>query len=350
MPLQMEYSDFSARTYFDTSSILEMIMWIQTLASPYQNEEWRNEVEELLGPEYLRKTMDFFKQFHMGCDFVEIAIEYPDKHDIKGFLEHIKQLTNAEFIFYILGRTFPLQDINDDFKKADFARLLEKYPASGFYTYPIECSSVWLGNIQEVKEILIDLFLNFYNKVFSQKVHLCQPAWLSSIAEKEAYLHQHGGKALMELIKGRNTLPIQIPEETPFSEIVYIPITKMSKYQRTYFGYGNITILYDANRTEQSILKAKEARGDVLSIMRALCDENRLKMIKFIGDEAYSLNGKKLAERMALSPSVVSRHLAQLRDAKLIKEQSTDNRNITYRLDNKRLSELSDLIMLYLSN
>ena len=42
------------------------------------------------------------------------------------------------------------------------------------------------------------------------------------------------------------------------------------------------------------------------------------------------INGKMMAEILKLSPSVVSRRLAQLRNAGLIDEHSKDNRNITY--------------------
>jgi DNA-binding transcriptional ArsR family regulator len=82
-------------------------------------------------------------------------------------------------------------------------------------------------------------------------------------------------------------------------------------------------------------------KSDLLAVFKALSDEKRLKILKLIAFNEQLANGKIIAERLTLSSSVVSRHLAQLRGCGLINEHSPDNRNITYSLDMEKISAIS---------
>ncbi|NDJ76684.1 MAG: helix-turn-helix transcriptional regulator, partial [Chloroflexi bacterium] len=60
------------------------------------------------------------------------------------------------------------------------------------------------------------------------------------------------------------------------------------------------------------------------------------------------MHGKKIAAKLELSASAVSRHLGQLKDAGLITEETHDNRTITYRLQWGLVAALPDLLGDYL--
>ena len=83
-------------------------------------------------------------------------------------------------------------------------------------------------------------------------------------------------------------------------------------------------------------------------MLRALADENRLKILRLISEEELAYNGRKIAEKLKLSPSVVSRHLGQLKDAGLVIEHSPDNRNILYIAQREKISELPQILLRYL--
>ena len=74
----------------------------------------------------------------------------------------------------------------------------------------------------------------------------------------------------------------------------------------------------------------------------------RLRLLQIIATDAHRFNGRKLAKYMYLSPSVVSRHLKQLREAGLIEEHSPDNRNVVYRIDYAVVESLSSELLKYI--
>lgn len=349
MPLQQQNDPLSHITRFQSSSVLELLMWVQTLSHSHHYTEWRNEVTHILGTAFIKELREFFSSFHMGCDFLEIAVEYSDHHNIEGFFDHILSLSDSHLIFYILGRIFPKEAISDNFSYEDYSRLVEKYPTFSSYC-TLSYEPIWIGRIPKIKEQLVYFLKVVWNKVFKEQIEHCRKIWQHSIKEKEKYFYVNGGLELMKDVSGASELPDQLPEGEPYIEIVYVPITKIPRKHRTYYGYGNITILYDAARTREKAMELVKAKENAMAIMKALGDENRLKMVKLITDEAYALNGKMLAEKMSLSPSVVSRHLGQLREAGILEEQSEDNRNITYRLNNRQIEELSKMLLMYLND
>ena len=351
MPLQQEPDSLLNITRFQTSSVMEMVMWIQALTYSWQSNDYKKEMTDILGQPFVNELADYFRQFHMGCDFVEIAIEYPEKNNIRGFLDYISSLKENEFIFYILGRIFPKEEINTNFNLNDLEGLLDKYPQYRNYcSCSVGSEPVWMGSFPAIRDKLVSLLGIFWEKAFKQQVERCEAVWAQGIEEKEKYLRRYGATKLYKLITGKDELPEQLPEGVPHRELVYIPITRMARHERTYFGWGNVSILFDATRTEKKILEIEEAKKSALLMIKALNDEKRLKIIKYIADEAFSINGKMLAEKLSLSPSVISRHLAQLRDAGIIEEQSPDNRNITYKVNKNRLNDLSSFLLLYIND
>jgi len=109
-------------------------------------------------------------------------------------------------------------------------------------------------------------------------------------------------------------------------------------------------VLYDCKRTEDYYKQIPQTKEQLLLTLRALSDENRTKILKLIAREEFNLNGKKIAEKLKLSPSVVLRHPGQIKDAGLIIEKSPDNRNITCSLQEERLAQISDSLLRYIDD
>jgi DNA-binding transcriptional ArsR family regulator len=109
-----------------------------------------------------------------------------------------------------------------------------------------------------------------------------------------------------------------------------------------FYGYGSAQVLYDCSITRDHERKIEDYKAKSIVALKALADENRLKILKLISQNERLINGKKIAKKLELSPSVVSRHLAQLKDAGLIEEYSSDKRNITYSFHISRLRALGE--------
>ncbi|HID05597.1 MAG TPA: ArsR family transcriptional regulator, partial [Armatimonadetes bacterium] len=112
-----------------------------------------------------------------------------------------------------------------------------------------------------------------------------------------------------------------------------------------FYGYGNITILFDSERTEARVAEIERKKEHALAVLKALGDRTRLEILRLIAQHEDQINGKRLAAKLKLSPSAVSRHLAQLKEAGLLVESSPDNRAITYRLQREALTGLPDVLL-----
>jgi DNA-binding transcriptional ArsR family regulator len=72
-----------------------------------------------------------------------------------------------------------------------------------------------------------------------------------------------------------------------------------------------------------------EPEPDLLQFFKALADENRLKIVGLLAQEAYS--GEVLAERLDIKPATVSHHLARLAEAGLVEARMEGHAKL-YRL------------------
>jgi DNA-binding transcriptional ArsR family regulator len=117
-----------------------------------------------------------------------------------------------------------------------------------------------------------------------------------------------------------------------------------------FYGYGNVTVLFDSERTQARIAEIEQGKERALAVLKALSDSSRLDLLRVITQKEGQLNGKKIAEHLNLSASAVSRHLAQLKDAGVILEDTGDNRAVTYRIQWDALRDLPDLLQDFLTH
>ena len=167
-------------------------------------------------------------------------------------------------------------------------------------------------------------------------------------AEKKDYLDAHGGTGLIRQLIECGTLPDPMPSGQPFTHIEVVPVCFSPRRSLCYYGYGKVQLLYDCKRTAEHDRQVERSHRQSMVALRALSDENRMKILKLIAQNEGFLNGKTIAEKVGLSPSVVSRHLSQLKAGELIVERSDDNRNITYNFRLGRVRDLSRDIETYM--
>jgi DNA-binding transcriptional ArsR family regulator len=334
-------------TRFQVSPVLEMLQSLQLLMDPVRRRNWREQVAELLGTAFTEKLKSLYVNFHGGGDFYEFPIGMGLIEDIPGFLEEFSRLSPSRFLYYALGRVYPEKDLPAEISAASVEGFLED---RGTRTHRQHAGARfdWCDLIEETRDEIHDLWSNYYRNVFLREVDTSNDEYGRSIAEQEYILRNEGGTALLRFITGMSRLPHQIPAGMPYHEIVFVPVQFSVRRHTMYYGYGNVTVIYDVRISREKAAEEEKERRRLVALHRALGDSVRLGILRIIATDDYKFNGQRIAEWIGLSPSVVSRHLRQLREAGLIEEHSPDNRNTLYRLRPEAVERISGDLLTFL--
>lgn len=349
MPLHYDETldQITSLTSFHISPILEMIVSLQAFVHPWRVREWTREVVDIMGITFQDDISNLYNAHNTGSDFIELAIDYPDQNDIPGFIKYVKEMPINQFIFYLQGRIIPLEMIPENGDPTKTSQMIDSYMESKDQKELCIIPGN-IKNISSIKKKLPELWEKYWEKYFREELKNIQNVWEDSVSQKEDFLLRNGGKHLLKKITGKDHLPPLIPENIPYSSVQYVPIQKMHRAYQIYYGYGNATILYDTGLTDSRVTELRQLKESILTTIKALGDDNRLKILKIVADAYQNLNGKKIAEKLSLSQSVVSRHLGQLKEAGLITEFSQDNRNITYSIEWDTISTISSRLQEYM--
>lgn len=350
MPLQViETQDtLSEMMLFRTSSVYEMLVSVTALLAPHRFTDWSRKARKVLGEDFYQRLTATMTPYGDGAVFVEFGTGYAQQDDVLGFIDFVRRLSPQEFAFYMLGRLFPIEEIQRVGLSKPAIRQLIEHPPSYLDDWVCQMSLAWLDDVPAFQKLVCDLWEQYWGDFFHAELEPLRSHWMSGLREKESLLQRVGGSSLYEHTIGKLELPPNHPPTMPLREIVFVPIYFTVKRVYLFFGYGNLTILFDSQLSASRIEQINQARAAALITLKAMGDENRLKILRLIVISNGTMSGKMLAEYLKLSPSAVSRHLAQLKDGKLISEKSEDNRTITYTLNKEVLTSLPDAIMDYL--
>lgn len=350
MPLHQAQGidDLSDISVFTGSHLVEMLSQLQTLAHPWREREWTHEVELELGRNFIEEIRTLYAGFHMGCDFMEVAVTYENSGNIPEFLEYFRELDERSIAFYFLGRVYAMESIPEKVSKEAITTLLAETGTEEIHQH-LGASFDWTDDVSGLQEQLYRIWSLYWEKYYSKDMERQENLWKNSIEEKEEYLFRHGGKALLHNLVGFKEMPEQIPAHMPYTKLEFIPVTKVYRPYCMFYGYGVINVIYDCNRSQKDDEQVEAELNTSLLVLRALGDKNRLRILKIIAAEDHRFNGRYIAEKLNLSTSVISRHLGQLKEASLVTESSPDNRNIYYSLNWEKIESLSPSILKYLA-
>lgn len=139
--------------------------------------------------------------------------------------------------------------------------------------------------------------------------------WSDKIDDLTNYVERSGAPALWQLVSDSNELPMEIPTGQPYKLVQFVPSCLTSYGHNYLFGYGKIIVIFSCNTSLKIAEDNRRQAENALNILKALSDKNRLRLLRLISKGKCAINGKQMAEVLKLSPSVVSRHLVQLRCA-----------------------------------
>jgi DNA-binding transcriptional ArsR family regulator len=341
------YDPMTAMMQINKSNIFEMIISLTGIIDSWKMPDLAEEAKAALGDDFVTEAGNMFRKTFTCCIFTELAVDYPDRNDVEGFLEYVRTMPAKEFIFYLLGRWFPRESIPADFDPTTIQQLVDNHKESEEIkqTYP---DLGWVDDLESIKKGISRIWDTYWNGFFREKAASIQDRWIKSVHEKQDFLEQHGGTELYKQITDHEELPKPIPADVPITNIELIPLCYTPSKTYVIYGYGSLQLLFDCSRTREHEQEIDAYKTRSLIALKALSDENRLKILKIISQNERLVNGKRIARKLELSASVVSRHLAQLKGSGLIEEHSTDNRNITYSFNISRFRGLGEDLEAYI--
>lgn len=331
---------------FRTSTVYEMIVSLHTIEAARRQHEWVKAARLNLGADFLAELKTMYGPCKDGICLFEFPVDYIDHNDVPGFLRYVRDMDEPTFIFYLIGRVLGRQEIIE-------IGLQDNGLIDAINNLPHPCIPsaylAWvLTDIRAYQNRLADLWEHYWNRFFSRQITELPNCWADAISEKERILARSGGHGLIETVTGWTTLPRNLPEDHPITELVFIPLYYVSAQSYVFFGYGNVTILFDSLLSEERASVINASKEQALEIAKALGDSTRLNILRLVAQDSHHMHGKKIAEKLDISPSAVSRQLAQLRDSGLIAEDRQDNQTVTYHLITEAFTSLPDKILDYL--
>lgn len=338
----------TALVEFRTSAVYEMVFSIQTWLKPLRRQEaWARRVSEALPPALSKELRHLYQEFSDGGLYFELPVDYADHGDVPGFLDYVRGLSDTQFCFYLLGRTIPQHELADlppdgDAVRAALNDKSEHYEWYGRYIDPI------LEDIAGFRSRLVKAWQTYWTVFFQHEIAPLEPIWAAGIQEKRNILEREGGRVLLEKVTGRSELPPELPAGMPITSVTFMPVCLLPSRVCRFYGYGNVTILFDPQYNEANRAVVEQAKNEAMATLKALNDETRLEILRLIVQHQKGHpHGKIIAEKIGFSASAVSRHLALLKEGNLIVEEPHKNL-ITYRFQRETLTSLVDKLLDYL--
>ena len=342
---------FTSLVQFRTSLIHEMLASLHTLVARRRLIPWVDRAKAMFDKSFWVELDALYRPFEDGALFFELPVGFSNNHDIPGFIQYVRDMRPATFVFYFIGRVIPLADL----ERHDLDRKYIVDNVNRFFdlrkhspcTY-VDTLDVLLDDIPDFQARLTRLWEHYWHTFFQGQVSELSERWTAAIDDKQHILTHRGGEALLEVVTGRAHIPDPLPPDHPVREITFIPLYFGTAASYMFYGYGNVTLLFNSEATQARLSAIEQGKNEALDVARILGDDTRLAILKLISQHRGSINGKKIAERLGLSPSTVSRQLTQLRDSGLVIEEKQDDQSINYRLVPEVITELPKKLLDYL--
>jgi DNA-binding transcriptional ArsR family regulator len=348
MPIQVieNTSPLTNLIRFQTSAVYEFIISLHTLLYSNHQKDWITAARATLPPDFFDELADVFEPFRKGALFFELGVDYPDHDDVPGFIDYVRRMDPVIFLFYLVGRIVTPEEIaQTHFEMDALHTLLHTAPAPGDCLCDEVPMDRILADVTGFQQRLADFWQWYWDVYFCSLLPDVTSHWAHAINEKTNLLARLGGEGLLEHVTNKTALPAPLPPHHPITEIVFIPLYLIPVPAYFFYGYGNVTVLFDSERTESRLEELKQAKEQTLNLLKALADNSRLDILRLIALSEGQYSGKKIAAKLNLSASAVSRHLGQLKDVGLIHEESEDNRTLTYRFQSEIVKSLPDKLL-----
>lgn len=319
-----------------TSQILEALFGMRSLLAGWQTGGWEDEARAALGADFMKDLKATFGPFRDGVDLFETAIAVAPTAEVEDFVDRVRAMDVDEFLYYIHGRIVPRGVDIDAIEGTVLRDYFEHYGdyehyagrlGEGHGDLPV---GSWAAYGPILRDTLARLAQDFWRGYLRQRWPELLDRARQSADLNRAYGRAHGPVALRAMISDHPRLPPMVPEGTPVRRLVFYPVVHSASWCSTYVYGGIVDCVYRADLVPDRIEQLRRKERSSLAVAKALGDPTRLRMLKLVAMYDGALNGKDLAGKLGLAKSVVSKHVRQLIDAGLVREERPDNRNAVY--------------------
>ncbi len=325
---------------FIDSPVYETLLSMQSLLVDWYDEPWTEEARETMGVAFLRDLRTTFEPFRLGADLFELAVPESSPQEVDAFVRHVREMSFAEFSYFSFGRLIPVRGGELIIDPEEVRKILENF---GDYAHYVE--SLGRPDWAEIGPLcqrrLADLTETFWNKFFTKRLSSFAAQHSVSIAQNQAYGRENGFDALYVLLTGKEKTCRPLSPDAVLRQVSFVPVANITQPSLVYTGEQDVTVIYHASRTAAKLSELSERERRLIAISRALGDRTRFRIVKLLFQNRDVMNGQNIAERVQVTKSVVSKHLAQLKDAGIVQESSPDKRNNIYSIDLDVIREIS---------
>lgn len=349
--VRTDADDFRSMTTFRTSTIYEMMLSLGALQSPTpRHEEWARQLRAKLPQGLLNEVGFLYSRFENGILLMELAVDYPDHHDVTGFLTYVEEMSIPAFLFYVLGRLAPPEEMER--LEPNMESLLSIIPLA----FPEGCSHTeqrfrtggfveLLAEPEAYKARMIALWRRYWETYFSQQIERYAALWRESTTEKSRALATSDVEEFVQRLSNHKKLPEQLPQGYPTREVILVP-SFFVRHHLMFYGYGSTTVIYDCQLTEERREQLQTLEEEIIALTKALSDQTRLRLLRWIVRDPQ-VYGRQLAKLCRISQPSVSRHLRILKEAGLVEEKRIDN-HLAYEVRRERMENLAPRLISYL--
>jgi len=349
--VRTDEDNFRSMIVFQTSSIYDMMLSLGALHSPNpRHERWAQQVRTQL-PRELLQDLDFlYSRFENGILLMELAADYPDHHDVLGFLAYVEAMGIPQFLFYVLGRLAPPEEMAglEPTMESLLSIIPVAFPEGSPKTESRFRTEGFLELVAEpeaYKARMLRLWTRYWETYFVEQVNRYTSLSEESIREKSRALADQDAEDFVKRLSNHCRLPDQIPQGYTTREIVLVP-SYFARHALMFYGYGSVSLIYDCQLTEQRREQLEFLEDEIIATTKAVGDKTRLALLRLIV-QGPNLYGLELAKHCQISQPSVSRHLHILKEAGLLTEKPVGN-HITYEVRRERIESLAPQLMGYL--
>lgn len=354
----------NVKCQFCYSSTMEELMSFHVMAEPELHPvcgDFAMHLHDSL-PDNLKAEIDDigtrFAHWYFILDLIGYLVEEDANYqcDIEQVSEKLLVFPLMEFCYYILGLSVDALHISlEEFSGwyLDEQTCMEELKARNYDLMEMETVSYVLANAGELKKRLLKIIRESWDCCFSKEwENICH--YVREIIAHEEMKLEH--TTLSEyLSQFHSQLKLEdgmlIFDKTPKLQASLAQIEALT-ITPTIFGdshlhgtiYGS-RVNINLNLNYRALQISKAIPESYFQILRAISDESRFKILKVLwnGDATT----KEISDILRLSPSTISLHLKQLKDADLVTSRKI-KKFVYYQLKREQLLTIQDQLINYL--
>lgn len=268
-----------------------------------------------------------------GLEFLEFALYYYKLTDLNQIIGSIRELSDIEFAYILLGDTISREDIEAILKDPNSAK-----------EHLSNCDFFDNMNLNELEALLKDV--DYFKECFIKILYA-----LDSFIKHDNVLNDdiYNEKLLQVSKELKEKTPLNVAQEimgkkfkriSDYSEYLFVPSYYFMRKPMRVFNEKTLLLVYPVNSENSAI----DTMG-LAKLLRIIGDKSRLEIMKLLSDRPYS--GKEIASVLGVTTPTVSHHLDLLKSVLLVHEERDKNTKY-FSLNKVVYKELLDSLNKYL--